>query len=157
MKCCFCHLKQGDQAHSRLIITILLFCFLVKAIYYATVFLRLERLRPCHLSGFETRQLRLSPGRTLEHSIHLLHLSMDSSINYGMDDDAYDDFQGAEQLTSTQQDPQSQMITHRWGYLQPCNASLTRIDFWKIYPKYTIGRGQTELTQIILPGLKVSE
>lgn len=85
---------------------------------------------------------------------------MDSSIDYGMDNDVYDDSQGSEQQTqSTQQASQPQSVTvdaHLWGYMQPCNASLTRIDFWKIHPKYTIGRN-TELNQVILPGFKVSE
>jgi ser/thr/tyr protein kinase RAD53 len=84
---------------------------------------------------------------------------MDSSIDYGMDDDAYNDSQESEQQTSTQPASQPQMVTvdaHLWGYMQPCNASLTRIDFWKIHPKYTIGRN-TELNQVILPGFKVSE
>jgi serine/threonine/tyrosine protein kinase RAD53 len=86
---------------------------------------------------------------------------MDSSIDYGMEDDAYnDDSQESEQQTqSTQQASQPQMVSvdaHLWGYMQPCSASLTRIDFWKIHPKYTIGRN-TELNQVILPGFKVSE
>jgi ser/thr/tyr protein kinase RAD53 len=85
---------------------------------------------------------------------------MDSSIDYGMDDDAYNDSQDSEQQTqSTQQASQPQVVSvdaHLWGYMQPCNASLTRIDFWKIHPRYTIGRN-TELNQVILPGFKVSE
>jgi ser/thr/tyr protein kinase RAD53 len=89
-------------------------------------------------------------------------LTMDSSIDYGMDDDAYNDSQESEQQTqtqSTQQASQPQMAAedaHLWGYMQPCNASLTRIDFWKMHPKYNIGRN-TELNQVILPGFKVSK
>jgi serine/threonine/tyrosine protein kinase RAD53 len=90
---------------------------------------------------------------------------MDSSIDYSMDDDAYNnDSQESEQQTqeqtqSTQQASQPQMVSeyaHLWGYMQPCNASLTRIDFWKMHPKYNIGRN-TEHNQVILPGFKVSK
>ncbi|KAF8798744.1 Pkinase-domain-containing protein [Phlegmacium glaucopus] len=78
-----------------------------------------------------------------------------------MDDDAYNDSQDADQqqqTQSTQQASQPQSVAvdaHLWGYMQPCSASLTRIDFWKIHPRYTIGRN-TELNQVILPGFKVS-
>ncbi|KAF8161058.1 kinase-like domain-containing protein [Crassisporium funariophilum] len=87
---------------------------------------------------------------------------MDDSINYGMeyDEDACEDSQESEhqQTQSTQQASQPPNVSvdaHLWGYLQPCSASLTRIDFWKIHPRYTIGRN-TELNQVILPGFKVS-
>jgi len=86
---------------------------------------------------------------------------MDSSIDYGMDDDAYTDSQDSDQqqTQSTQQASQPQSVSvdaHLWGYMQPCSPSLTRIDFWKIHPRYTIGRN-TELNQVILPGFKISE
>ena len=85
---------------------------------------------------------------------------MDSSIDYGMDNDVYNDSQDSEQQTqSTQQASQPQMVSeyaHLWGYMQPCSASLYKIDFWKIQPRYTIGRN-TELNQVILPGFKVSK
>lgn len=82
------------------------------------------------------------------------------SFDYGMEDGAYNnDSQEPEQQTqSTQQASQHEKSedAHLWGYMQPCNASLTRIDFWKMHPKYTIGRN-TELNQVILPGCKVSK
>ncbi|KDR75942.1 hypothetical protein GALMADRAFT_68135 [Galerina marginata CBS 339.88] len=76
-------------------------------------------------------------------------------------DDAYNDSQDSDQQTqtqSTQQASQPQTVAldaHLWGYLQPCSQALTRIDFWKIHPRYTIGRN-TELNQVVLPGFKVS-
>jgi len=63
------------------------------------------------------------------------------------------------QTQSTQQASQSQSQgtdAHLWGYLQPCSSALTRIDFWKIHPRYTVGRA-AELNQVVLPGAKVSE
>jgi len=89
---------------------------------------------------------------------------MDDSINYDMDDggDAftYEDSQESDQQTqSTQQASQQPIVTvdaHLWGYLQPCTSALTRIDFWKIHPRYTLGRN-TEMNQVVLPGFKVSE
>jgi serine/threonine/tyrosine protein kinase RAD53 len=96
-----------------------------------------------------------------EHLNIPLTIAMDSSIDYGMDDDAYnnDSQESQQQTQSTQQASQPQMdseYAHLWGYMQPCNASLTRIDFWKIHPKYNIGRN-TESNQVILPGFKVSK
>ncbi|KIM40164.1 hypothetical protein M413DRAFT_413516 [Hebeloma cylindrosporum] len=77
------------------------------------------------------------------------------------EEDAHDDSQDSEQQTQTQStqeasqpDPIS-LDAHLWGYLQPCSAALTRIDFWKIHPRYTIGRN-TEINQVVLPGPKVS-
>lgn len=64
-----------------------------------------------------------------------------------------------QQTQSTQQASQPSTIgldAHLWGYLQPCSASLTRIDFWKINPRYTLGRN-TEQNQVVLPGLKISK
>ncbi|KAF9461264.1 kinase-like domain-containing protein [Collybia nuda] len=73
--------------------------------------------------------------------------------------DDFDDSQETqEQTQSTQQasqQPGTTIDSHLWGYLQPCSASLTRIDFWKIHPRYTIGRN-TEHNQVVLPGFKVS-
>ncbi|KAF8973309.1 kinase-like domain-containing protein [Flammula alnicola] len=89
---------------------------------------------------------------------------MDSdSINYGMeyDADAFEDSQESEQTTQTQstqqasQPPAISVDSHLWGYLQPCSPALTRIDFWRIHPRYTIGRN-TEINQVVLPGFKVS-
>lgn len=72
-------------------------------------------------------------------------------------DDANDDSQ--EQTQSTQQASQplnTALDEHLWGYLQPCSSALTRIDFWKIRPRYTIGRNIQE-NQVVLPGFKISE
>ncbi|KAG8214139.1 kinase-like domain-containing protein [Butyriboletus roseoflavus] len=44
--------------------------------------------------------------------------------------------------------------SHLWGFLQPCSTLLKRIDFFKIQPIVSIGRG--EQNEIILPGGKVS-
>ncbi|KAJ3514639.1 hypothetical protein NLJ89_g2260 [Agrocybe chaxingu] len=88
---------------------------------------------------------------------------MDDSINYemeyGVDPYAYEDSQESDQQTqSTQQasqPPAPNVDSHLWGYLQPCSSALTRIDFWKIHPRYTLGRN-TEINQVVLPGFKVS-
>lgn len=88
---------------------------------------------------------------------------MDDSYDHcGMNDDPYaEDSQEEEQQTqtqSTQQASQPETVTvdsHLWGFLQPCSSSLSRIDFWKINPRYTIGRN-TETNQVVLPGFKVS-
>jgi hypothetical protein len=72
-------------------------------------------------------------------------------------DDANEDSQ--EQTQSTQQASQpinTALDEHLWGYLQPCSSALTRIDFWKIHPRYTIGRNIQE-NQVVLPGFKISE
>ncbi|KAG5653051.1 hypothetical protein H0H81_002568 [Sphagnurus paluster] len=61
------------------------------------------------------------------------------------------------QTQSTQQasqQPNAAVDSHLWGYLQPCNAKITRIDFWKIHPRYNIGRNPAN--QVVLPGFKVS-
>ena len=97
---------------------------------------------------------------------------MDDSFNYDMDnnnnnnsDRDSNDFEEEEeedlqQTQSTQQasqqPPMESNDTHLWGYLQPCTGGLTRIDFWKIHPRYTIGRN-TELNQVVFPGFKISE
>lgn len=77
------------------------------------------------------------------------------------EENAYDseDADDQTQTQSTQQASQPTATTadsHLWGYLQPCSSSLTRIDFWKIHPRYSIGRN-TEVNQVVLPGFKVSE
>jgi serine/threonine/tyrosine protein kinase RAD53 len=72
-------------------------------------------------------------------------------------DDVNEDSQ--EQTQSTQQASQplnTALDEHLWGYLQPCSSALTRIDFWKIHPRYTIGRNIQE-NQVVLPGFKISE
>jgi hypothetical protein len=71
-------------------------------------------------------------------------------------EDVNDDSQ--EQTQSTQQASQplnTALDEHLWGYLQPCSSALTRIDFWKIHPRYTIGRNIQE-NQVVLPGFKIS-
>ena len=92
----------------------------------------------------------------------------EDSIDYGMDDDdassAQEDSQEPEEeetqpTQSTQQasqPPDPAVDTHLWGYLQPCSVALTRIDFWRIHPKYTIGRN-IDQNQVVLPGPKISE
>lgn len=71
---------------------------------------------------------------------------------------------GLEQTQQTQQATQplypSQLVNkvdaHLWGFLQPCSAALSRIDFWKASTVYDIGRNR-EGNNIVLPGFKVSE
>lgn len=90
----------------------------------------------------------------------------EDSIDYGMDDEdasAQGDSQEAEEETqptqSTQQasqPPDPAVDSHIWGFLQPCSVALTRIDFWRIHPRYTIGRN-IDQNQVVLPGPKISE
>lgn len=90
---------------------------------------------------------------------------MDDSFNYDMDDNSDHDSNDSQesdlqQTQSTQQASQQPLPetddTHLWGYLQPCTSGLTRIDFWKIHPRYTIGRNK-EFNQVVFPGFKISE
>lgn len=92
---------------------------------------------------------------------------MDDSINYDMSDEErnfneLDDDEGSDlqQTQSTQQasqqPPAVTVDSHLWGYLQPCAPGLTRIDFWKMHPRYAIGRN-TEFNQVVFPGFKISE
>jgi hypothetical protein len=72
-------------------------------------------------------------------------------------EEEYDDQQQTQSTQqASQQPPMESNDTHLWGYLQPCTGGLTRIDFWKIHPRYTIGRN-TELNQVVFPGFKISE
>ncbi|KAH9485365.1 Serine/threonine-protein kinase cds1 [Psilocybe cubensis] len=90
---------------------------------------------------------------------------MDSldNMEYEHQEDAFtnEESQDYEQQTQTQstqqasQPPPVAFDSHLWGFLQPCSAALTRIDFWKLNPRYTIGRN-TETNQVVLPGYKVS-
>ncbi|KAF8893426.1 kinase-like domain-containing protein [Infundibulicybe gibba] len=76
----------------------------------------------------------------------------------GQEDSQDSDVQTQTQTQSTQQAsqvPNPEVDSHLWGYLQPCNTALTRIDFWKINPRYTIGRNR-DSNQVVLPGFKVS-
>jgi serine/threonine/tyrosine protein kinase RAD53 len=73
-----------------------------------------------------------------------------------LDDDSQETQQQTQSTQQASQQASTSVDSHLWGYLQPCSASLTRIDFWKIHPRYTIGRN-TEQNQVVLPGFKVSE
>ena len=60
---------------------------------------------------------------------------------------------------STQQYSQSEpdqpdANAHLWGFLLPCSPRLKQLDFWRIQPTYTIGRGQDNA--IRLPGMRIS-
>jgi len=77
------------------------------------------------------------------------------------DDVNYEGLQQTQQLTQGavyfgSQAPVSNVDAHLWGFLQPCTAALTRLDFWKANVVYDIGRNR-EGNRIILPGFKVSE
>ncbi|KAF9531599.1 kinase-like domain-containing protein [Crepidotus variabilis] len=78
------------------------------------------------------------------------------------EEENYEDSQDSDQQQTqstqqaSQQPPSKEVDAHLWGYLSPCNPGpLTRIDFWKIHPKYTIGRN-IEINQVVFPGFKVS-
>ncbi|KAG6862270.1 hypothetical protein C0995_002201 [Termitomyces sp. Mi166 len=63
-----------------------------------------------------------------------------------------------QQTQSTQQASQQAGIDvngHLWGYLQPCSSDLTRIDFWKVTPRYKLGRSK-DLNDCVLPGAKAT-
>ncbi|KAG6832035.1 hypothetical protein H0H87_003016 [Tephrocybe sp. NHM501043] len=82
---------------------------------------------------------------------------MDESNDNFMDD--IEETQETQQQTQpTQQSSQhagEDMNGHLWGYLQPCGSGLTRIDFWRITPRYKLGRSK-ELNDCVLPGPKIS-
>ena len=44
--------------------------------------------------------------------------------------------------------------THLWGFLLPCSPRLKQLDFWRVQPTYTIGRGHDNA--IRLPGVRIS-
>ena len=52
------------------------------------------------------------------------------------------------------QTPQSQVDSHLWGFLQPCNVNVPRIDFFRQSITYKIGRNKSNDVQ--LQGMKVS-
>src|ERR1700722_7600837 len=60
------------------------------------------------------------------------------------------------QSTQTASQPINNTVLdgHLWGFLQPCSASLTRIDFWRLSPTYSVGRN--EGNDVVLPGFKIS-
>ncbi|KAG6900544.1 hypothetical protein C0993_009121 [Termitomyces sp. T159_Od127] len=79
-----------------------------------------------------------------------------------MDDSFMEDIEEVQetqqQTQSTQQASQQadhDMNGHLWGYLQPCNSNLTRIDFWKVNPRYKLGRN-AETNDCVLPGAKIN-
>ena len=60
---------------------------------------------------------------------------------------------------STQQhsQPEADLVDtngHLWGFLLPCSPRLKQLDFWRIQPTYTIGRGHDNA--IRLPGMRIS-
>lgn len=99
-------------------------------------------------------------------SFPLADMDMEDSINYDMSDDEHDlnelddeedsDLQQTQSTQQASQQPPVAVDSHLWGYLQPCNTRLTRIDFWKMTARYTIGRN-TESNQVVFPGFKISE
>ncbi|KAH0589458.1 hypothetical protein H2248_005208 [Termitomyces sp. 'cryptogamus'] len=82
---------------------------------------------------------------------------MDNSNDSSMED--VEETQETQQQTQSTQQASQQMgfdsYGHLWGYLQPCNGDLARIDFWKVNPRYRLGRNK-ELNDCVLPGAKVS-
>lgn len=73
-----------------------------------------------------------------------------------LDDSMITETQQATQSTqhASQPDP-ANSDSHLWGYLQPCNSLLRRIDLWKVQPAASVGRAPEN--DIILPGGRVSE
>jgi serine/threonine/tyrosine protein kinase RAD53 len=82
-----------------------------------------------------------------------------SNMDYDGDDD--DSPQTQQTQESSQSSPplsESQSYAANasfWGYLQPNNDALARLDFFKVRPSYTIGRHPSNT--IVLPGFKVSK
>lgn len=79
---------------------------------------------------------------------------MDAQQNENMNIDYGGETQEQTQIESQMVDSDS--LEHLWGYLQPCQPMLNRIDFMKLSPKYSIGRAK-EVNQVVLPGTKISE
>ncbi|KZT29093.1 kinase-like protein, partial [Neolentinus lepideus HHB14362 ss-1] len=74
-------------------------------------------------------------------------------------DDVIESTQEATQSTqqASQSQPQdSQADQHLWGFLQPCNPALRRIDMWKVKPTYQFGRNTNTGNTVVFPGLKIS-
>ncbi|KAH6913842.1 CAMK/RAD53 protein kinase [Coprinopsis sp. MPI-PUGE-AT-0042] len=82
---------------------------------------------------------------------------MDYSYAYNDPEEDYQETQT--QTQSTQQASQSQEPppnpAHLWGYMQPVNNHLVRIDLYRNQHCWTVGRNTTE-NKIIFPGFKVS-
>lgn len=79
-------------------------------------------------------------------------------------DDAYDESEIVQTQPITQPQSQSQPTTqptngrderHLWGYLMPCSPDINRVDFFKLLPRYEIGRDVKN--KVVLPGAKISE
>ena len=49
---------------------------------------------------------------------------------------------------------QADTNAHLWGFLLPCSPRLNQLDFWRLHPTYTIGRGHDNA--IRLPGMRIS-
>ncbi|KAG5642826.1 hypothetical protein DXG03_002057 [Asterophora parasitica] len=79
----------------------------------------------------------------------------DSNENLMGVDDGMEETQQTQSTQQASQQVNPVVDAHLWGYLQPCSAKLTRIDFWKIKPRYAIGRNQ-ELNGVVLPGFKIN-
>ncbi|KAJ2924548.1 hypothetical protein H1R20_g12551, partial [Candolleomyces eurysporus] len=80
----------------------------------------------------------------------------DSHMDY--EDNSFSYFQNSEvstQQTTHQLTRPADRDSHLWGYLQPVNDKLSRIDFWREERQYTIGRN-TKLNNIVFAGSKVS-
>ncbi|KAF9650876.1 kinase-like protein [Thelephora ganbajun] len=58
-----------------------------------------------------------------------------------------------QQYSQTEAD-QPDTDTHLWGFLLPCSPRLRQLDFWRMQPTYTIGRGHDNA--IRLPGMRIS-
>jgi ser/thr/tyr protein kinase RAD53 len=50
--------------------------------------------------------------------------------------------------------PNSQVDSHLWGFLQPCNSEVSRIDLFRVQPQATVGRNADNSVQLL--GMKVS-
>lgn len=70
-------------------------------------------------------------------------------------DSMVEETQQATQSTDHSSQPDaSDTNAHLWGFLQPCNTMLRRIDFWKVQPTVQVGRAPDN--NIVLPGGRVS-
>ena len=81
------------------------------------------------------------------------------NANMDYDDESSQETQQTQQATQVATQPsESQNYAANasfWGYLQPNNEHLARLDLFKIRPSYTIGRHPSNA--IVLPGFKVSK
>ncbi|KAF8147709.1 kinase-like domain-containing protein [Crassisporium funariophilum] len=82
------------------------------------------------------------------------------SMVYGEDAHGSQDSRGSNDIELQQTQQASQLLdvsidAHLWGYLQPLNPALARLDFWKIRPRYTIGRAPAS-NDVVFPGPIIS-